>query len=777
MGAIPKTGQERLLAVHFCLLLKLVCFFLSLTTYNNNYPLMHINLSITWQNEVVVWQPPFLSWDVNSQSDLCLLSKRRKPKGPAWHSNPAFGGRGCGVTYKSCGKSRKVPKFKFDATLGYPGEGWSKLYANLKIATWNTRSMTYERFNYCKSLAYDVLAVTELWRVQENFQDNSKAFVVGEAKLGEDGEKRFEKDRAAGVGILLSKRAQKKVLSFGSTGERVCYVRLEGPVCNLFIVATYLPHRGRAAPDQDDTIQDLQEALQKAATSDCIIILGDFNEQLPANVENRTGKWVGGEPSKNAKKILDLMHLYDLFAVNTIFEPKRGETVHTYLCPKPKDSSQAQGDFGFHVGEQVTCRHKGKLIKGEVTAVNLGSGQDADVWTVVFEDGYTLKCGKRRLKHLLRNTTQTQGKKQIDHILVSNRWRSSVTGCKTRWGPSVHRSVTGKRSDHALLECTWKWRLKIVKSEPVPDYSVLQNGQGEDPTKPNKYAKKFGQAVQEKLQELEYNEGDGAEAIYDKLCSAITYAAESVLPKRRSKRGIKRKVSNGTKKLYDERVAKADCPNHDKKAHQKKIKEAGLQDFLGWVNQCAEALNDANGHGDTGEVFNLVNQMEGRPGKPPKNLTEDEDGNALNDAEAVAARWYGFLSNKFSATQAEEERPPMPPLPQAHEDVLSEEEALRAISKLSSGKACGPDAIPGEVYKSVPICKQVLVKLLQCIWAEEVVPEKFAKAVFVMLYKNKGSPNDPTKYRCIGLLGHAYKALSHCMQERITAETKDYLSD
>ena len=163
--------------------------------------------------------------------------------------------------------------------------------------------MTFERFNYCKSLKYDVLVVTELWRVQGKFQNKTKAFVVGEAKVGEDGEKRFKNDRAAGVGILLSKAAQQKVLSFGSTGERVCYVRLEGPACNLFIVTAYLPHRGRAAPDQDDTIQDIHEALKEAATSDCIILLGDFNEQLSGNIENRTGKWVGEEPSKNSKKI------------------------------------------------------------------------------------------------------------------------------------------------------------------------------------------------------------------------------------------------------------------------------------------------------------------------------------------------------------------------------------------------------------------------------------------------------------------------------------------
>ena len=103
---------------------------------------------------------------------------------------------------------KQRPKAAFDFTKGFPGEGW----VQFSVATWNTRSMTYERFNYCKSLSYDVLKVTELWRVQENFQDNNNTFVVSEAKLDEEGNRRFPKDRAAGVGILLSEVAQKKVI-------------------------------------------------------------------------------------------------------------------------------------------------------------------------------------------------------------------------------------------------------------------------------------------------------------------------------------------------------------------------------------------------------------------------------------------------------------------------------------------------------------------------------------------------------------------------------------
>ena len=107
--------------------------------------------------------------------------------------------------------------------------------------------------------------------------------------------------------------------------------------------------------------------------------------------------------------------------------------------------------------------------------------------------------------------------------------------------------------------------------------------------------------------------------MYSKMCAAITHAAQKVLPKVKRKSGIKRKVSKRTRDLYDVRVATAECPDFDRTAHQKKIKASGLQDFQDWVRDCATALNNANGHGDVKQVYNLVQQMEGKPGKPPKN--------------------------------------------------------------------------------------------------------------------------------------------------------------
>ena len=216
-----------------------------------------------------------------------------------------------------------------------------------------------------------------------------------------------------------------------------------------------------------------------------------------------------------------------------------------------------------------------------------------------------------------------------------------------------------------------------------------------------------------KLKEANYNAQGSTTDIYEKLCKAITDTAQEVLPKVRRKQGAKRKVSKKTRDLYTNVETSEERSATEREELKKKRKDAGLADFTSWVQDCADRLNHANGHGDTKEVYNLVKQMEGKPGKPPKNLTTDGQGNILADANAVAARWYSFLKIKFSATTAEQGRPDMPILPQAAEDSkLTEAEALKAISKLSAGKACGPDGIPGEVYKHVSVCKTMLVTYL-----------------------------------------------------------------
>ena len=80
----------------------------------------------------------------------------------------------------------------------------------------------------------------------------------------------------------------------------------------------------------------------------------------------------------------------------------------------------------------------------------------------------------------------------------------------------------------------------------------------------------------------------------------------------------------------------------------------------------------------------------------------------------------------------------------------------------------GPDEIPIETFKKCPQLADELFSFMEFVWDNEILPTNMAVARFVMLYKNKGSTKDPTKYRCIGLLNHSYKLLTTIMLMRLS---------
>ena len=193
----------------------------------------------------------------------------------------------------------------------------------------------------------------------------------------------------------------------------------------------------------------------------------------------------------------------------------------------------------------------------------------------------------------------------------------------------------------------------------------------------------------------------------------------------------------------------------------------------------ANKMEEADKKGDSETIFRIVKLMSGlMTASSSVAPSKDEQGNLILDQKKLAGTWRDFLAGKFKATKREKDRDPLEELgPQLIEDPLTEQAFVRALQKLKKGKACGPDGIPGEVYSNCEPAARELYRILKMIWTQEYVPPELVRALFVMLFKNKGSMNDPSKYRCIGLLSHSYKILSLIMLERLQAECSKYLTD
>ena len=63
--------------------------------------------------------------------------------------------------------------------------------------------------------------------------------------------------------------------------------------------------------------------------------------------------------------------------------------------------------------------------------------------------------------------------RRLDHICVSNRWKSMIKNTKIKWGPSEHRF--GRKFDHGLVSAIWHWRTKKAAKFVTPNFNAMTN--------------------------------------------------------------------------------------------------------------------------------------------------------------------------------------------------------------------------------------------------------------------------------------------------------------
>ena len=676
---------------------------------------------------------------------------------------------------------------------------WSRKFNQVKIGCWNPMSYSYERHDYCKLLQYDILGLTELHNLQEQKRFQSRTWVHSAPAPKVEGK---STDPAAGVAIMLSNRMADKLLDEGHVGTRIAWVRLKGPVCNLFYIVAYIPHKGRkSAPYAKDTIAQLRKLLSTVRKSECVILAGDFNCQLRRHVPGCTGKWcmTTKQDDGHEEQILDLMRENDLFAVDTLFKPKT------------------------------------KKWGGKNRACNAT---------------YRPKDTKKRPR-------------KLDYICVSNRWKSLMVKVEVKWGPSIHRF--GKPFDHGFLSAIWRWKTSKKKKTQRSNFAAMSN-QSWPEFDTRLRIKLQEQEEPQRKETYEINESGtagSAQALkqdlaskYERLTKCVQETIKEVVPEKQWLKKNGRVVTQATRELFDKRAKeyskKQPTPTR-RKRWNKIIRDACTNDFRKWVSDWVEVIEKADHKGDAKAIYSGVKALSGAkrtiskrptmreaksasrpspckikyaplfnrapepPTQPPdgrpslckrkyappfnraeENVSDDDscvatgsanvktttaNGNRsrvrISGPQELAGVWQEFLAAKFTPTELEKARLAYEDLPDSDDDnaAITREEFDHAVDSMKKSKATGPDEIPAEVWQNSTVAREQLFKFLQQVWNKEVVPENLAACIFVMMFKNKGSPDDCSKYRALGLLNHAYKIMSVILLKRLVDECAEFLSD
>ena len=153
----------------------------------------------------------------------------------------------------------------------------------------------------------------------------------------------------------------------------------------------------------------------------------------------------------------------------------------------------------------MKARYKNQWIEGTVVATQ--QIDNTQTWTIRYQDGYTHRCKRKQLEKMLVHVVREKVGRQLDYILVSTRWKTCVMNCRSRWGPAMHRDLHGERNDHALVECTWRWRIRQITRTPSKDFACLyrESTDEEGRTIPNEKLQQFERAIEVKLEELDFD--------------------------------------------------------------------------------------------------------------------------------------------------------------------------------------------------------------------------------------------------------------------------------
>jgi hypothetical protein len=237
---------------------------------------------------------------------------------------------------------------------------------------------------------------------------------------------------------------------------------------------------------------------------------------------------------------------------------------------------------------------------------------------------------------------------------------------------------------------------------------------------------------------------------------------------------------------YGQRLS--DVPIGIRTSWRRMISKAVNRDWIAHVKSIVVEAEKANAVGDMRTLHKHVKSLAVTAKRLNVNLTTDEKGAILSTEADRLAVFHRFYSGKFSEAPVSTAHPL--PVPQApiipdtdekiipswlmdesgtyNEGPISMEEITEATKAMRTGRSPGIDGIPAELLNSEFVIAAML-EICNDLYQTEVLPVDWRSGVFVNIFKGKGNSNDPTSYRPLCLLCHAYKIFSTVLLRRIRA--------
>ncbi|KAK3565119.1 hypothetical protein QTP86_033175, partial [Hemibagrus guttatus] len=415
-------------------------------------------------------------------------------------------------------------------------------------------------------------------------------------------------------------------------------------------------------------------------------------------------------------------------------------------------------DFNGHVGEGNTGDEevmgkfgvKERNLEGQMV-VDFAKRMDMAVVNTYFQ---------KREEH--RVTYKSGGRStQVDYILCRRGNLKEISDCKVVVGESVarqHRMVVcrmtlmvckKKRSKIEIEKKTKWWKLK--KEECCEEFrQKLRQALGGQVLLPDDWEttaeviretgrKVLGVSSGRRKEDKEtwwWNE-EVQDSIQRKRLAKKKWDMDRTEENRQEykelQRRVKREVSKAKQKAYDELYTRLDTREGEK------------------------------------DLYRLARQRD-RDGKDVQQVRviKDRDGRVLTSEESVQRRWKEYFEELMNEENEREKRVEGVNSVEQKVDKIRKDEVRKALKRMKSGKAVGPDDIPVEVWKCLgEAAVEFLASLFNRVLESERMPEEWRRSVLVPIFKNKGDVQSCSNYRGIKLMSHTMKLWERVVEARL----------
>ncbi|KAK3512337.1 hypothetical protein QTP70_005806 [Hemibagrus guttatus] len=366
---------------------------------------------------------------------------------------------------------------------------------------------------------------------------------------------------------------------------------------------------------------------------------------------------------------------------------------------------------------------------------------------------------QKREEH--RVTYKSGGRRtQVDYILCRRGNLKEISDCKVVVGESVarqHRMVVCrmtlmvcKKKKRSKIEKKTKW-WKLKKEECCEEFrQKLRQALGGQVVLPDDWEttaeviretgrKVLGVSSGRRKEDKEtwwWNE-EVQDSIQRKRLAKKKWDMDRTEENRQEykelQRRVKREVSKAKQKAYDELYTRLDTREGEK------------------------------------DLYRLARQRD-RDGKDVQQVRviKDRDGRVLTSEKSVQRRWKEYFEELMNEENEREKRVEGVNSVEQKVDKIRKDEVRKALKRMKSGKAVGPDNIPVEVWKCLgEAAVEFLASLFNRVLESERMPEEWRRSVLVPIFKNKGDVQSCSNYRGIKLMSHTMKLWERVVEARL----------